>query len=732
MKISVILLLLTAAAANGAWLHHRRYKRSAQHEFRYCIADELMQDCNEMASQITKSTAKIVCISARDRQECAEKIQQHEADVGVVDPEDMYIGAKMENENFAIFEEIVTLEEPEAEFRYEGVAVIHKDLKLENGIKSIKGLKSCHTGVGRNVGYKIPITKLKKMGIIGTLTEPNLSPRENELNAFSKLFSKACIVGNWSPDPKIDRKLKQKYPNLCELCEEPEKCNYPDKFSGYEGALRCLAHNGGEIAWTKVIYVRKFFGLPVGTTPAQPSNENPEDYAYLCPDGSRVPITGTACRWAARPWQGYMTNTAVVKTIDELRTKIANLYAIGSKTQATWLKKILELTEKTMPREQKIISPGDYLDKANYTDVVEREYGPPYKTIRFCVINKDELHKCQALSRAAFSREVRPRFDCILKDSVVDCLKIIRDNGADIITVDGAFVDKAKKHYNLKPIVSELYGPLGGSYYAVAVVRKNSLYKSFADLKGAKSCHTGFGRTAGYYAPLYTLLKQNLIKADQCPYPNALADFFTGGSCMPGAKDPIHKIPEKTAEKLCSLCGGNVDANDGTSLDSKCNFDYTESYYGYSGAFRCLVQGKGDVAFVKHYTVPGNTDGKNPAPWAVHLKSEDYELLCPNGGRAPVSDFEKCNLAHVPAHMVVTSNTKTDADLDEIRSALLQASTFFSKNSHIFKMFGPFNGKHDLLFKDFTTGLVSINEVSEVQQVYSDLLAMVNACDKDE
>ncbi|KAF5303807.1 hypothetical protein FQR65_LT18952 [Abscondita terminalis] len=695
---------------------------------RFCIAEELMNYCNDMASEITKSGAKIVCISARDRQDCAEKIQQHEADVGVVDPEDMYIGAKLKNQDFAIFEEIVTLEEPEAEFRYEGVAVIHKDLKLDDSIKSIKGLKSCHTGVGRNVGYKIPITKLKKMGIIGSLIEPGLSPRENELKAFSTLFSKSCIVGNWSPDPKIDKKLSKivtKYSNLCELCEEPEKCNYPDKFSGYDGALRCLAHNGGQIAWTKVIYVRKFFGLPVGTTPAQASNENPDEYAYLCPDGSRVPVRDYPCRWAARPWQGYMANAAV-KPIDELRTKIANLYSVGSKTHASWLQKVLELNEKTMPREQKIISPADYLDKANYTDVIEREYGPPYKTVRFCVTSNDELQKCQAFSRAAFAREVRPRFDCVLKDNIEECLKIIRDNGADIITVDGSYADKARKHFNLKPIVSEMYGSMGNSYYAVAVVRKNSLYKSFADLRGVKSCHTGFGRTAGYNAPLFTLIKQNLIKPDQCPYSNAMAEFFSGGSCMPGVKNPENKVPEITAEKLCSMCGGNVDANDGTSLDSKCNADSTESYYGYSGAFRCLVEGKGDVAFF----IPTYYRWQKSRYLAVNLKSEDYELLCPNGGKVPVSDFEQCNLAQVPAHMVVTSNTKTEDDVDEIRNALLQASTFFTKNSHIFKMFGPFRGKNNLLFKDFTSGLVSVNQVSETQQLYSDLLSTINACDE--
>lgn len=158
------------------------------------------------------------------------------------------------------------------------MAVIHKDENITN-IKDIQGFKSCHTGVGRNVGYKIPLTKLKQKGIIGHLAEPDISPRENELKALSKLFSKACIVGQWSPDPKINLKLskfyilnnqailssstnvEQKYSNLCELCEHPEVCDYPDLYSGYDGALRCLAHNGGQIAWTKVIYVRKFFGV---------------------------------------------------------------------------------------------------------------------------------------------------------------------------------------------------------------------------------------------------------------------------------------------------------------------------------------------------------------------------------------------------------------------------------------------------------------------------------------
>lgn len=63
--------------------------------------------------------------------------------------------------------------------------------------------------MARNVGYKIPLTKLSQMGIIGNLADPDISPRENELKALSTLFNKACIVGKWSADPEVNSKLSK-------------------------------------------------------------------------------------------------------------------------------------------------------------------------------------------------------------------------------------------------------------------------------------------------------------------------------------------------------------------------------------------------------------------------------------------------------------------------------------------------------------------------------------------
>lgn len=48
---------------------------------------------------------------------------------------------------------------------------------------------------------------------------------------------------------------------------------------------------------------------------------------------------------------------------------------------------------------------------------------------------------------------------------------------------------------------------------------------------------------------------------------------------------------------------------------------------------------------------------------------------------------------------MVTSNYKNQADIDEIKSALVAVSNLYSKRPDYFKLFGAFNGKKDLLFE---------------------------------
>lgn len=45
--------------------------------------------------------------------ECLEKVKNREADFLAVDPEDMYVAFQMKNDDFSVFSEIRTVEEPE-------------------------------------------------------------------------------------------------------------------------------------------------------------------------------------------------------------------------------------------------------------------------------------------------------------------------------------------------------------------------------------------------------------------------------------------------------------------------------------------------------------------------------------------------------------------------------------------------------------------------------------------
>lgn len=67
----------------------------------------------------------------------------------------------------------------------------------------------------------------------------------------------------------------------------------------------------------------------MGTIPASDSTENPDEFAYLCVDGSKVPVRNKACSWAARPWQGLLGHNDVLAKLSPLREKIKQLADAG-------------------------------------------------------------------------------------------------------------------------------------------------------------------------------------------------------------------------------------------------------------------------------------------------------------------------------------------------------------------------------------------------------------------
>nr|BAN20810.1 transferrin [Riptortus pedestris] len=619
-----------------------------------CVPETAVDACYKMVEQAQSVGVQMKCLPARDRVDCVYKVKDHEADFEVLEPEDMYLGLQLSDESFTIFEEIRTKEEPKAEFRYEGVAVIPKDLKI-NSIKELRGLKSCHTGVGRNVGYKIPITKLTKMGILDPLNDTTLSPRENELKALSTFFSKGCLVGTWSPHPETNARLKKTYSNLCELCEHPETCDYPDKNSGYEGALRCLAKAGGEVAWTKVIYVKKFFGMPYGSQPAHESEYNPEGYSYLCPDGTRKPVTGPPCIWAARPWPGFMASTHIDdQDIKDLRDEIAKLNDLGETTHADWIAKVLTLNNKTLPVANTPHSPLKYLEKAKYKDVIERDVLDPRRHVRICVISDIELEKCELLKDAAYSRDIRPSLSCVRSHN---CFEAISKKEAEVVVLEPHEAVLAER-INLKPLLNEQYDDHRDEV-AIATVKKGSSITSVQDFKGKKACVMP-SNNAGLYAVVKYLLKNNVITKTLCPLDKTLTDFFSN---IIQSDDPI----------------------------------------------KCIDEGNGDIAFV-------------PASVLQHYAERSADFVCFHAGK-PDSDNKDCDYVTMPPRMVMASKDLSDVQKDEVRQSLLSAANLYGSHPDLFRLFGDFNGKPNVLFSNGATGLIATPDHLPSYEEYKKMIA---------
>lgn len=138
---------------------------------------------------------------------------------------------------------------------------------------------------------------------------------------------------------------------------------------------------------------------------------------------------------------------------------------------------------------------------------------------------------------------------------------------------------------------------------------------------GKYTCHTGINMAAGWVVPLALLISNGWIRSYGCDSIRAAAEAFTK-SCIPGAISAEYNtgVPY---DNMCDLCHG--------SSYRYCRRDASEDYFGHTGAFRCLVEGGGHVAFVKHTTVMENTDGKRKEFWARNTFRDEFQLLCPDG-----------------------------------------------------------------------------------------------------
>uniref|UniRef100_A0A1W7R9D1 Transferrin n=1 Tax=Hadrurus spadix TaxID=141984 RepID=A0A1W7R9D1_9SCOR len=667
---------------------------------RFCVPKSLVSHCEQMAQDISDT---FTCVSREDRFDCMRAVQSGDADITSVDAQGIYTAGQLSLSVLA-YEEV-----NRATSRYRGVALVKRSLELSS-LSELRGKRSCHTGVHRTVGWQIPVTLLQHMGVM----TPNC---EGELATVAGFFSQSCAPHEWSPDPIVDAELKKKYPSLCALCGNPETCTRGDQYGGYEGSLRCLSEDRGDIAFSKTEAVEAFL---------QQNPEQESQLDYLCLDGSRIPVSqeiNSSCTWGRRPSNGFVFSKSKQneedkqRIVDALRAAFArytpNIPQIQNQERPEWFTKVLVSSNHVtniIPTNEEESDWRNYLGDFRLT--IDRYFGSCQpKNISFCTTSEEEQSKCSDLSIAAFSRRSNYKLQCVRAEDQTSCIAKIKDNEANLITLDGGDIYKAGKYSDLVPVAAEIYGQDDAKYYAVAVIRADSDINNLGDLRGKRSCHTGIGRTAGWVIPVSSLITKEQISKNECDRALSLSNFFSA-SCVPGANDTKYNPHRSGSEKLCEQCIGDE------SGANKCSRGSEERYSGYAGAFRCLAEGNGDVAFVKHTTVPEYTDGNSQLAWTSNLKSENYKLLCLNGGNAAVEDYKTCTLARVPSHYVMTSGSARRDERLGAAEFLALISKFLGKTSLNFNSFKEYEGKSDLLFKDSTTSLRAI----ELNSIYTDAL----------
>ncbi|KAJ8374366.1 hypothetical protein SKAU_G00049460 [Synaphobranchus kaupii] len=665
----VLLVLQTLSCASG---------------IRWCtISDKEMNKCNAMAKAFSTAgiSTGLQCVSDSSVIGCARKLTSNQADAFSLSAKNVYTIGKESTFKVAAGESNADGDGT----TYYAVAVVKKNDSTIN-INNLKGKKSCHTGKGRTAGWNMPLGYLidsGRMSVMGC----------NIPQGVADFFLASCIPGAQS-DPA----------SLCQLCIGDEaganKCSatVSERYYSYAGAFRCMAKGVGDVAFVK------------HTTVMENTDGNNQEvwaagllsahYELLCRDGTRAPVAQyKTCNLVRVPARGIVVRSQVDSSV------VYNMLREGLQTSGFAMFSSAQYGGQDLmfsDNSKMFLEAGSeeyksWMGLSYYNALRAMDCTPDTpEFLRWCVLSDGEQKKCVDMADAFLQKKLTPKIQCVFGKSVEQCMQKIQNKEADAITLDGGFIYTAGKSYGLVPASGESYtGDSDGSvYYAVAVLKKNNVnIHNFNELKGTTSCHTGYGKTAGWNIPMAVLMEKGLIRPQECQVPQAAGEFFQD-SCVPGANQ--HGFPSS----LCSLCIGDSNSK------NKCVRDM-DRYDGYNGAFRCMVEGSGQVAFVKHTTVKQNSDGNSQEPWAINLQSKDFQLLCPHGARAEVTEYANCNLARVPSHAVMV---RPDTNAHAIFGLLDKAQVFYGSDPGSgFRMFDSSKyGGADLIFKDSTMKMIGV------------------------
>lgn len=700
---------------------------------RWCVVNDLeMKKCQDLAeatrthSALGRNTTlgaytyrysempTLSCVQADDQYKCMQMIYSADADLIQLETGLSYTAGEYYNMMPLVAEKYVAGDGDEG-LSYYAVAVARKDNPSVT-FKTLQGRTACFPGVGRAAGWVYPISTLMDEGMM-EIVECNVPVKSAEAY-FNGMCAPDALARYYNP-------FGNNPTTVCKKCigKPGDYCTCNDPYADFPGAFNCMASRNGEVTFVRNTTVAEYLLQPNVT-------ETADDFELLCLDGTRAPVDSSAtCNWGSIA--SHVIMTSLVRDTN-LRSKYKTLLMMlsadfgenGASTDLFRMFESLKYGRQNLMFSDETVMFKDISQVAGgsrdtyYTwagsDLHDRLIilnSCPIQQARWCVISDYEMQKCENMIMAFSAKNLKPDLNCVKGTSVQDCIKRIDNGDADLITLDAADIYTAGKDHNLVPIAAEDYGGYEvNSYYAVAVARRRDTFLTLFNLKQRRSCHGAVMSAAGWIVAVDKLIETGQIRVKNCDANLAVSQYFSK-SCVPGILTDYYNPFGTNPVSLCEACA--------TSGPKRCVRNDDEQYFGASGAFRCVCESGGDVAFVRHTTVRENTDGRNQADWARNRRSDDYELLCNDGTRMSIDEYEQCNLGSLPPNAVVTAGFKTKKEREIFWTLLNFAQQFYDSDTNPdFPMFDSTIGHKDLLFQDATVRLVYIPDSNQTYLAY--------------
>lgn len=680
--------------------------------YKICSLNKNDVDCVQL-----KRSDDVICENNHHGIDCLLNIEQGKADFGRVTPEEALIAA-----NFV--SDVVVL----GEFRsdaihddaaYATVVLVRAD--YEGGFKGLQGKKYCHPGfkfdhsVTDLILKEFETTVLKDNGAEGCANKVDSGTiLEKELKAVADFFGPSCRPGPWIDVEDRNTKLYNQYSKLCKLCAPNGQCTVPAGTVPFRQPLECLVDRGGDVALTTLNTVYEFFN--------RSENINRKaNYKYLCRNGS-VNSLDNLCTWSKQPWELIVANKNQAELVKTDLMGWLSKHTIAAEPTYTTPSADFEksLIGVLFPAETQY-------NRVNFTSetVSLTKYMQEYRTIpnsrdsekckqnlKWCTTSDAEQQKCRWLAQASLNYAIQPVIECFQSPNRLACLEDIKDDKADVVTSDAHYGYIARKK-NLAALAYPETDRDNLIKTIIVVKEGDASIQRFENLKNKKACMPEYGGIE-WLSFINTAREHKVLSKKTCDYGELLSEFV-GDSCVPGARDPEHEKSSTTNEnKMCALC---VPHPYYTTTAANCNADETNKYYGNVGSLKCLKE-VGDFAVI--------TQGD----YSRNITESEFRVLCKNGSLAAYTGFKVdkgCVLTTIVDSEVVSKRSSTKNG--DIGITLLNFEKRFGTDRvKPFEVFNIFNNTKDLLFKDSTLGLTSINSDKEHIKNYKNLFAHVDQC----